>query len=144
MRAALNPRMSAIDWLTFEHNSLDARLGAVLMKAVWGPARDAADELTKYGHECAQHVERAEPLLFRPLAGIDGRMLGVEKREWRVHVADLEQAVRIAQSALQSSSPSAFAAFGILRQAMRRHRADERRLLDLAEELEDAPAGAFQ
>jgi hypothetical protein len=128
------------EWLAYEHNWLDARMGAVFMNIVWGARAAAEEELTKYQLEHEGHTGRARERLFPPLAHLDTRTLAAEGRDWTFHEEDVHQAIDAVQLALRSPrGGGAFAAFDGLRRAVRRQWAEERRLLDMAAQFQSAP-----
>jgi hypothetical protein len=128
------------EWLDYEHNWLDARMGAVFMNMVWGARAAAEDELTRYQLEHEGHTGRARERLFSPLAGLDTRTLAAEGRDWAFHDEDVHQAIDAVRLGLRSSGGGgAFAAFEGLRRAVRRQWAEERRLLDMAAQFQSAP-----
>ena len=125
------------EWLVAEHDWLDARLAAAFISAGAGDRDAAREELAIYQLECEDHLEAARRRLLSSLDHSDERTRAAERREWAVHARD----IRIAVSALQQQLLSApettvLATFEVLRCAVRRHRADEARLLDA-----EAPVG---
>ena len=136
--AAVNNRK----WLAIEHDWLDARLTAVFLESTYGAVDEALREMATYRRECDAHIDRARQRLLGDLAGADPRTLSAEAREWTVNARDIRRGADALETALSAPGRAPVAAFEALRGAVRRHQADELRLVDLAERLAQEPVGA--
>jgi hypothetical protein len=120
-------------WLSFQHNWLDARLGAMVMN-MWAAWPVAREEIATYRREHEDHT-RAVRERVCTLPSVDSYVV----ERWSDAASDVREAARTVELWLQCPDSGSFAAFDALRHTVQRQWMAERRLFDVAEPRGRAP-----
>jgi len=130
------------DWLSWNHNRLDARLAALLIHICAGAFDEAARDFDTYRSELAAHLEEVEERLMTPRPGLSERERVLDRLEWKTGVRDLRRILQAIEGEVRQGNPSsAYDMIAALRHALRRQRRQEERLRQRA--LIDDAVGAW-
>ena len=121
------------DWIIRSHNHLDARLAALLIHVCSGALGEAKQDFAMYRSELDEHLSEAERRLLTRPSALGERELVLERIEWKGAARDLQRILQAVERDLEHANPSnAYEMIAALRHAIRRHRRQENRLLQLA------------